>query len=107
MDYHALEKMTVQALRDEAKKFPDVKTVAGMKKEELIHLIAEKLGIEKPQKSTKKHKKATAMDRAAIEAKIISLREERKAARSAKDKKQASLLRRRLHLLKRRLKRVA
>lgn len=107
MDYHTLEKMTVHDLREEAKKFPDIKTVAGMKKDELVPLIAEKHGIEKPKQSPKKLKKATTLDKAAIEAKIISLREERKAAQSANDKKKASLLRRQLHLLKRRSKRVA
>jgi RAB protein geranylgeranyltransferase component A len=43
MNYQDLEKMTVVKLREEASKLEDVKGVSGMKKEELIHLLCEKL----------------------------------------------------------------
>ena len=47
MDYNALAQMTVQKLRDEAKKH-DIAGVASMKKNELVDVLAEKLDLEKP-----------------------------------------------------------
>jgi hypothetical protein len=109
MDYHALEKMTVVQLREEAKKH-DFKGVTGMKKDELIAAIAEKLGLEKPavKPGTKGKKSGGApLDRAALKAKIAELRSERDRARSDHDRKMVNTLRRRIHSLKRRMRRVA
>jgi len=57
MDYNELQQMTVIKLREEVKKFPDVKGVTGMKKDELIQLLVDKLGIEVTEKQAKKTKK--------------------------------------------------
>jgi hypothetical protein len=109
MDYHALENMTVVQLREEAKKH-DFKGVTGMKKDELITVIAEKLDLEKPAVKPKKKKKKSAaapLDKAAIKKKIDELRGEREKARSDQDKKKNELFRRRIHSLKRRMRKIA
>jgi hypothetical protein len=107
MDYHALEKMTVVKLREEAKKY-DVKGVTGMKKEELVTLLADKLGVEKPHGMPKKTKKVTTpLDKAELKKKIIGLKEQREKARSDKDKKKITLLGRRIHSLKRQMRKIA
>lgn len=106
MDYHALEKMTVVALRDEAKKH-GMKTTAGIKKEQLVSFLSEKLGIEVPTTTDKKKKSHVEMSKASIKKKIIALKEARAAARSKNDAKTVVLTRRRLHRLKRRMRSAA
>ena len=107
MDYDALTHMPVNKLRDEAKKFPDVKGVTGMKKDELIALIAEKHGLEIPTKKPKKTKHEYKLDKPTIHKKIAELREMQAAARAGDDHKQAAKLRRRIHLLKRETRKIA
>jgi hypothetical protein len=109
MDYHALEKMTVLQLREEAKKYPDVKAVTGMKKDELITFLADKLGLEKPLAKPKKAKKESTapLGKVALKKKIIELKEQREKARSDNDKKKTALLRRRIHCLKRQIRTIA
>ena len=106
MDYHALEKMTVVALRDEAKKHGS-KTTAGMKKEELVHFLTETLGISVPAKTDKKKKTHVETTKTGIKKKIAELKEVKAAARGKNDKKQVAQARRRLHRLKRRIRSAA
>jgi len=108
MDYHALENMTVVQLRDEAKKH-DFKGVTGMKKDELITVIAEKLALDKPAVKPKKKKKSGAapLDKDALKKKIDELRSAREKARADNDKKKNELYRRRIHSLKRRMRKIA
>lgn len=107
MDYNALTHMTVNKLREEAKKL-DVKGVTGMKKDELIALLAEKLAIEIPKKHPKIHKKAAVVrGKSELKAKILELQQLRDKARADNKQKQVDLLRRRIHLLKRRIRRIA
>ena len=105
MDYSELEKLTVIKLREEAKKFPDVKGVSAMKKEELLNLLVEKLGIEVPEKKTKK-KTASPKNKASLKKKIEQLKMEREAARADRDSKKATILRRRIHTLKRQIRKI-
>jgi hypothetical protein len=107
MDYHAFEKMTVAQLRDEAKKHPDIAGAAGMKKEQLLEALAHQLGLEKPAARAKKEKPAETLDKASLKKKIVDLKAARDTARGGKDKKKASILRRRIHSLKRRMGKVA
>jgi hypothetical protein len=105
MDYHELEKMTVIKLREEAKKFPDLKGVTGMKKEELIHALVEHLGIAVPDK---KHRGArTKLNKSDLRKMMSDLRVSQKAARGGHDRKTLTTLRRRIHSLKRRLRKAA
>jgi len=102
MDYHELGKMTVNQLREEAKKFSDLKGVTAMKKEELIHVLVERLGVVVPEKKTKPA--SLAMSKPALKKKIAELRAATDAARSQHDRGKTDLLRRRIHSLKRRLR---
>jgi len=108
MDYHALEKMTVVQLREEAKT-RDVKGVAGMKKDELISILAEQLGLEKPAAKPKKAKAPASapLDKPAIKQKIAELRAQRNKARESNDKKKVVVLRKRIHSLKRQMQKIA
>jgi len=99
MEYSDLEKMTVVKLREEAMKFPDVKGVSAMKKEQLIELLCEKLGIEK-----KKRPQTIPLDKAEIKRRIKQLKEEKKKALEAKDYEKAAFYRRRIHAYKHRLR---
>jgi len=107
MDYNALENMTVASLREEAKKFEDIKA-AAMKKEELVVALAEKYGLEKPAVKPKKKKaKGAAPTKDQIKGKLVELKALRDKAKASNDRKQASVLRRRIHGLKRRLGKAA
>lgn len=108
MDYHALENMTVVQLREEAKK-QDFKGVTGMKKDELVTVIAEKLSLEKPAVKPKKKKKSASvpLDKAALKKKVDELKGEREKVRADQDKKKNEMLRRRIHSMKRRMRRIA
>jgi cell division protein FtsX len=106
MEYSELEKLTVIRLREEAKKLPDVKGVSAMKKEELLNLLVEKLGIEVPEKKTKKTT-ASPRGKASLKKKIEQLKMEREAARADRDSKKVTILRRRIHTLKRQIRKIA
>ncbi|UCG52723.1 MAG: transcription termination factor Rho [Candidatus Latescibacterota bacterium] len=107
MDYHELEKMTVIKLREETKKFPDVKGVSGMKKEELIALLVEKLDIKVPEKKKKKAP-SVPKNKMTLKKKIMELRGQKEAARAEKDsRKKVTVLRKRIHSLKRQLRKIA
>jgi hypothetical protein len=103
MDYHALEKMTVAQLREEVKKHPDIAGEGGMKKDQLVEALAQKLGLEKPASRPPKPKSAGTLDKAGMKHKIVELKAERAKAREGKDKKKTTMLRRRIHSLKRRM----
>ena len=114
MDYHDLEKMTVIKLREEAKKIGDVKGLTGMKKDELITLLVGHMGIEVPEKKEKKGKKSGSgmssgmpKTKEGFKQKITELKGERVAARTAGNPKEANVLRKRIHMLKRRLRKLA
>lgn len=108
MDYHELEHMTVVKLREEAKKFDDIKGTTAMKKDELLAILAEKHSLEKPAPKPKKKKAAgKVLGKVEIKSKIVELKALRDAAKAKKARKQVSTLRRRIHGLKRRLNKVA
>ena len=79
MELKELEKMTVIDLREMAHKYEDIKGAIGMKKEQLIDLLCEKLGIEK------KHALPKGIGRKALKEKIRALKLRRDAALSAHD----------------------
>ena len=96
-----LEKMTVKELREMAKDIPQIVGVHGMKKEELIGEIKKAKGI-----TDEPLKKADASI-AQLKQKIKALKIERRAALEAKDKKKATIFRRRISRLKKKTRRVA
>jgi hypothetical protein len=109
MEYHDLENMTVIKLRDEAKKIPDVKGLTGMKKDELIALLVDHLGIEVPEKQARPKKPVPSAPKTkeSLKQKINELKGERDAARGAGDRKKSNVIRKRIHMLKRQLRKLA
>ena len=112
-----LEKMTVKALREMAKEIPEITGVHGMKKEELIVAINEVKGVEaetskaetvKADKSIKgKPVKKAGATPGEIKKQIKALKAQRQAALGAKDKKMATVYRRRISRLKKKSKKAA
>ena len=96
-----LEKMTVKDLREMAKEMPQIAGVHGMKKEELIVAIQKAKGVKTaPLKKTD----ATV---ALLKKKIKALKGERQAALEARDKKMATIYKRRISRLKKKTRRAA
>jgi len=107
-----LEKMTVKALREIAKEIPEITGVHGMKKEELLVAINEVRGVE--QKTVKADKtikgkpvKKVGASPGEIKKQIKALKAQRQAALGAKDKKMATVYRRRISRLKKKSKKAA
>lgn len=96
-----LEKMTVKELREMAKDIPGITGVHAMKKDELLAEIKKEKGIE-----DEPAKKADA-NIGELKQKIKALKAERQAALEAKDKKKATICRRRISKLKKKTRRVA
>lgn len=101
MHYNELTKLTVVKLRELAHQFEEIKAASGMHKEELIDILCEKMGIEKPQHAVK-----TGVGRRKLKAEIRSLKKARDEAIASKDSKTLKRIRRKLHTKKRRLTRV-
>jgi hypothetical protein len=104
MDYHELEKMTVIQLREEAKRFPDLKGVTAMKKEELMHVLVERLGVVVPEK--KKTALRAPINKTDLKKQIAALREAKAAALAEHNRKRTDALRRRIHAARRRLRKM-
>ena len=100
MEYQDLEKLTVVKLREMAKEYPDLTGVTGLKKEELVDVLAGKLGIEKP------HALAVGVDKGKIKAQIRELKKRRDEALKNKDREQLRATRKQLHRLRRKLRKA-
>ncbi len=95
-----LEKMTVTDLREMAKEIPEVVGVHGMKKEELIVAIKKSKGIvDEPVKKTD-------ASLGEIKQRIKANKAQRQAAIEAKDKKMATIYKRRISRLKKKSRRA-
>jgi len=95
-----LEKMTVTDLREIAKEIPEIAGVHGMKKEELIAAIKKAKGI-----VDERVKKAD-VSLGEIKKKIKAIKAQRQAAIEAKDKKMATIYKRRISKLKKKSRRA-
>jgi len=93
MDKESLIKLTVPKLREEAMKIEGLTGVHGMKKGELLHVLAKHHGIELEEHRVKR-------DYSALKKKIAEFRKLKEEARAAGDKKKVEKLRRRVHGLK-------
>jgi len=96
-----LDKMTVKDLREIAKEIPEITGVHGMNKAELLSAVKNVRGIEdetgpKSDFSIREIKK-----------KIKKLKTERETALNTKDKKTASIYRRRISRLKKKTRKAA
>ena len=93
--------MTVKELREMAKDIPGITGVHGMKKDELIVEIKKAKGI-----ADEPVKKADASI-AELKQKIKALKVQRQEALEAKDKKKATIFKRRISRLKKKTRRAA
>ena len=93
MDKQGLLKLTVPKMREEAMKIEGLTGVHGMKKGELLKVLAQHHGIVLDEEHTKR-------DNSAIKVKMNKFREAREEARKAGDKKKVKKLRRRIHALR-------
>ena len=96
-----LEKMTVKELREMAKDIPGITGVHAMKKDELIVELKKAKGIK-----DEPVKKADA-NIADLKQKIKALKAQRRGALEAKDKKNATIFKRRISRLKKKTRRAA
>lgn len=78
MDYTEIKKMTAVKLREIiAAKYPEEKGLVGLKKEQLVELLATKLGIDKHVHA------AVGIDKTSIKQKIRALKKEREELQKA------------------------
>jgi hypothetical protein len=102
MDWHELQKHKVADLRELMKEhMPEVTGITQKKKDELVELLADKLGIERP------HKVVTGLDKTAIKSRLRDLKSKREAALEAGNKLELHRRRRQIHRLKRKLRKAA
>ena len=102
MEYHDLQKTRVVDLREMMKEhLPQVTGVVALKKDELVEMLAEHKGIEKPHKHV-----AAGLGKRAIKAEIRDLKVKRQAALEAKDREELKKYRRLIHRRKRKLRRM-
>jgi hypothetical protein len=102
MEWHDLEKMTVVKLREEAHE-KGIKSVHGKNKPELIKQLAEVLGIEAP------HQELTGEivhTKSELKHQIRELKSKRDELIAAKDRKGIKQVRRQMHGLKRKIKKM-
>lgn len=108
-----LEKMTVIELKEMAMTFPHEhldKAIHDMHKDELVAFLKEAKGIkdEEPHKKKKPHVRVkTKLAKPELKAKIVQLRDARKAAQEAGNRKLSDRLRRRISHLKKMTRKIA
>ena len=100
MDWHELQKKKADALREIAKEH-GAKGTTAMNKYQLVELVAGFLDIAKP------HKIVEGAEKAEIKGKIKVLKAERQTALEAGDAAALSAARRKIHRLKRKIRRQA
>lgn len=96
-----LDKMTVKDLKEVAKEIPDITGVHGMNKPDLLVEIKRFLGIEEAPKKTKD------VSIVEVKKKIKALKIKRAEAISAKDKKMATIYKRKIARLKKQTRQAA
>lgn len=105
----SLEKMTVKELKAIAMEIPRSVAVHDMKKDELIEFIREARGIteQAPAKVVKEVAEKITLSKSEIKSAIKQLKEEKKAAQAANNRKKTDFLRRRISHLKKQSRRLA
>ena len=102
MDWHELSKKRVADLREMMKEHqPQVQGVMSMKKDQIVGMLAEVLGIEAPKKVV------VGIDKTSIKAKIQEHKVLRQKALEAGDHAQLRVQRRKIHGLKRELRKAS
>ena len=103
MDWKDLEKMTVVKLREEALRHPEIKGVHGKNKPELMDELAVILGVERPHTHFAKD---VVLTKGELKHKIHELKAERVKLVERHDHKQLHEVRRKIHDLKRQIRRI-
>ena len=101
-----LDKMTVLELREIAKEIPDVTGVTAMKKEQLVSIIKKHRGIEEEKPGQRKVAAKVALTVHELKHKIVILRADKKSVIEKHDRKKATVLRRRINRLKKRIRKT-
>ena len=100
-DEKPLDKMTVKELKEIAKEIPEITGVHGMNKPDLLSAIKKSRGIEE---SPKKKKDISLLE---LKKKIKLLKVKRAEALTSKDKKMATIYKRKISKLKKKTRRAA
>jgi len=104
--HHTLDKMTVHELREIVKaEIPEETGVTGMKKEHLLEIIKKHRGIE-DDKHPKKSTVRVALTVDEMKHKIVKLKADKKEFIEKHDKRMATILRRRIARLKKRIRKT-
>jgi hypothetical protein len=101
-----LDKMTVLELREIAKEIPDVTGVTAMKKEQLLSIIKKHRGIEEEKPGQKKVAAKVALTVQELKHKIAILKADKRSVIEKHDRKKATVLRRRINRLKKRIRKT-
>lgn len=91
MDWHAVSKMTATQLREELAKDSSITGLSAMKKDKLVEMMCQKLGIERRVHGE------VAVDKTAIKKQIRALKKQRNAALEVHDKAKLAELRHQIH----------
>lgn len=105
MDVDTLRNMTVAELREEAKKLGDVKGVASMKKDDLVHLLSG--GGSSAAHPARRGRKSVGLDLPALKHKVRELKAKRSEATAKGQKAKVTEYNTDLRALRRRLRRAA
>ena len=103
MVWNDLEKMTVLKLREEALRFPQIESVNGKNKGQLMEELANALGIEKPHVHFSEKIIHTKSD---LKHRIHELKTERNKMLETHDHKRLHELRREMHALKHAIRKI-
>jgi hypothetical protein len=101
-----LDKMTVLELREVAKEIPGVIGVTAMKKDQLLSIIKKHRGIEEEKPGQKKVAAKVALTVQELKNKITVLKADKKSISEKHDRKMATVLRRRINRLKKRIRKT-
>jgi hypothetical protein len=99
MEFKDLERMTVNKLREEAGKFEDVTGVSGMKKDQLIDILCQKLDVQRPEK------KIVGLDKSVLKERMRTLKAKRAQAAAEHDQAALKDIRARIKVYKRSIRR--
>jgi len=99
MDLHELEHKTVNNLREMAKEYDDIEGASGLKKDQLLEVLCDKLGIDRHAHVPE------GIGRKKIKAEIRSLRQKRDEALEQRDATALAAVRGAIKSKKRRLRR--
>ena len=104
-----LEEMTVKELREITQEIPEITGVSAMNKEHLLAVIKEARGMkeEEPARESKGKSSKRVVSVKELKQRIASLRAEKAAAQQGKNRKSVNVLRRRIHRLKKRTRKIA